>query len=264
MDYPDIAAAVGQAVARKEADAGIVIDGAGIGSAIAANKIRGVRAAMCLDETTARYSREHNGANVLALGATLLPGTDAAHSDRRSVARHADARGALHQAPDENPPAGRTPVNPQDLQRLVEIITEELLAAQGPGGRADPLQLSRGAIGLLSDTPARRARCRRDASRPARGRRRAGRRVRDDRPHAAQGRRDARRDREALPRGGRVPVRHCVRQPGVGRARRLPAARHRRRRLLGRRVSPRRDDRRREELRDAARDLRRRRRRSTW
>jgi ribose 5-phosphate isomerase B len=78
VDYPDIAAAVGLAVARKEADAGIVIDGAGIGSAIAANKIRGVRAAMCLDETTARYSREHNGANVLALGAALLPGTEAA------------------------------------------------------------------------------------------------------------------------------------------------------------------------------------------
>jgi ribose 5-phosphate isomerase B len=78
VDYPDIAAAVGQAVTRKEADAGIVIDGAGIGSAIAANKIRGIRAAMCLDETTARYSREHNGANVLALGASLVPGTEAA------------------------------------------------------------------------------------------------------------------------------------------------------------------------------------------
>jgi ribose 5-phosphate isomerase B len=78
VDYPDIARAVAQPVARKEADAGIVIDGAGIGSAIAANKIRGVRAAMCLDETTARYSREHNGANVLALGATLVAGPDAA------------------------------------------------------------------------------------------------------------------------------------------------------------------------------------------
>jgi ribose 5-phosphate isomerase B len=78
VDYPDIAEAVGLAVVRKEADAGIVIDGAGIGSAIAANKIRGIRAAMCLDETTARYSREHNGANVLALGAALLPGTEAA------------------------------------------------------------------------------------------------------------------------------------------------------------------------------------------
>ncbi len=72
VDYPDIAAAVGRAVSRGEADAGIVIDGAGLGSAIAANKIRGVRAAMCATPTLARYAREHNGANVLALGATLL------------------------------------------------------------------------------------------------------------------------------------------------------------------------------------------------
>src|SRR4029078_10818543 len=73
---PDPAAAVARAVAREEADAGIVIDGAGIGSAIAGNKIRGVRAAMCTNETLARYSREHNGANVLALGSKLLEGTE--------------------------------------------------------------------------------------------------------------------------------------------------------------------------------------------
>ena len=78
VDYPDIAAAVATAVARGEADAGIVIDGAGIGSAIAANKIRGIRAVMCPDETIARYSREHNGANVITLGSTLLPGPEAA------------------------------------------------------------------------------------------------------------------------------------------------------------------------------------------
>jgi ribose 5-phosphate isomerase B len=78
VDYPDVAAAVALAVARGEADGGIVIDGAGIGSAIAANKIRGVRAAMCPDETIARYSREHNGANVMTLGSTLVPGPDAA------------------------------------------------------------------------------------------------------------------------------------------------------------------------------------------
>ena len=78
VDYPDIAGAVALAVARREADAGIVIDGAGIGSAIAANKVRGIRAAMCTDETIARYSREHNGANVITLGSTLLPSADAA------------------------------------------------------------------------------------------------------------------------------------------------------------------------------------------
>lgn len=72
VDYPDIASAVARAVARGEADAGIVIDGAGLGSTIAANKVRGVRAAMCTTPTLARYAREHNGTNVLALGSTLL------------------------------------------------------------------------------------------------------------------------------------------------------------------------------------------------
>jgi len=77
VDYPDVAAAVGEAVVRGEADAGVVIDGAGLGSAIAANKVRGVRAAMCTTPTLARYAREHNGANVIALGATLLQITEA-------------------------------------------------------------------------------------------------------------------------------------------------------------------------------------------
>jgi len=72
VDYPDTAAKVAKAVARGEADAGIVIDGAGIGSAIAANKVRGIRAAMITDETIARYAREHNGTNVMTLGSTLL------------------------------------------------------------------------------------------------------------------------------------------------------------------------------------------------
>ena len=77
VDYPDIAALVARLVARKEVHAGIAIDGAGIGSCIAANKIDGARAAMCTDKTLARYSREHNGANVLALGATLVSVEDA-------------------------------------------------------------------------------------------------------------------------------------------------------------------------------------------
>jgi ribose 5-phosphate isomerase B len=72
VDYPDTAARVARAVVRGEADAGIVIDGAGIGSAIAANKVKGVRAAVCHDVTNARYARQHNGANVLSLGATLV------------------------------------------------------------------------------------------------------------------------------------------------------------------------------------------------
>lgn len=72
VDYPDTAGTVGRTVARGQADAGIVIDGAGLGSTIAANKVRGIRAAMCTNVTLARYAREHNGANVLALGSTLI------------------------------------------------------------------------------------------------------------------------------------------------------------------------------------------------
>jgi ribose 5-phosphate isomerase B len=77
VDYPDTAAAVALEVARGEAHAGIVIDGAGLGSAIAANKVAGVRAAMCVNRTLARYAREHNGANVLALGSTLVTPAEA-------------------------------------------------------------------------------------------------------------------------------------------------------------------------------------------
>ena len=77
VDYPDTAARVARSVARGEADAGIVIDGAGIGSAIAANKVKGVRAAVCHDATMARYARQHNGANVLSLGSTLIAPKDA-------------------------------------------------------------------------------------------------------------------------------------------------------------------------------------------
>jgi ribose 5-phosphate isomerase B len=72
VDYPDIAQRVARAVVRREVEAGIVIDGAGLGSAIVANKLRGIRAAMCTTPTLARYAREHNGTNVLTLGASLV------------------------------------------------------------------------------------------------------------------------------------------------------------------------------------------------
>ncbi len=68
VDYPDFAHAVASSVAAKHVDVGIVIDGAGIGSAMAANKVSGVRAAACYSATLAQNSREHNGANVLTLG----------------------------------------------------------------------------------------------------------------------------------------------------------------------------------------------------
>lgn len=72
VDYPDVAHAVAQKVAAGECGAGVIIDGAGIGSAMVANKVPGVRAALCYDLSTARNSREHNHANVLTLGAGLI------------------------------------------------------------------------------------------------------------------------------------------------------------------------------------------------
>jgi ribose 5-phosphate isomerase B len=73
VDYPDFAEAVASAVANGDAWLGVVLDSAGIGSSIAANKVPGARAALCYDRATARNSREHNDANILSLGAKLLP-----------------------------------------------------------------------------------------------------------------------------------------------------------------------------------------------
>ena len=78
VDYPDFAYAVAKKVSDGEAWRGIIIDGAGIGSCMVANKVPGVRAAMCYDHATAVNSREHNKANVLTLGAGMID-TDLAH-----------------------------------------------------------------------------------------------------------------------------------------------------------------------------------------
>jgi ribose 5-phosphate isomerase B len=71
VDYPDIAVAVCRKVVSGDCERGIVLDGAGIGSSIAANKIKGIRAALCYDIRTVINSREHNNANVLCLGGPL-------------------------------------------------------------------------------------------------------------------------------------------------------------------------------------------------
>jgi ribose 5-phosphate isomerase B len=76
-DYPDIALKVAELVAGGTAARGVIIDGAGIGSAMAANKVPGIRAALCYDRSTARSSREHNDSNVLTLGGRLLTATQA-------------------------------------------------------------------------------------------------------------------------------------------------------------------------------------------
>ena len=72
VDYPDLAAAVAREVASGRASRGIVVDSAGIGSAMAANKIPGVRCALCHDDVTVVNAREHNDANVLSLGARIV------------------------------------------------------------------------------------------------------------------------------------------------------------------------------------------------
>ncbi len=72
VDYPDFIAPAAEAVARGEADRGIVIGGSGNGEAISANKVPGVRCALCHDVTTARLARQHNDANVLSMGARIV------------------------------------------------------------------------------------------------------------------------------------------------------------------------------------------------
>jgi len=76
-DYPDIALQVAELVAAGAASRGVIIDGAGIGSAMAAGKVPGIRAALCYDKASARNSREHNDSNVLTLGGRLLTMTQA-------------------------------------------------------------------------------------------------------------------------------------------------------------------------------------------
>jgi len=76
-DYPDIAHQVANLVAAGTASRGVIIDGAGIGSCMAANKVPGIRAALCYDKASAKNGREHNDSNVLTLGARLLTQTQA-------------------------------------------------------------------------------------------------------------------------------------------------------------------------------------------
>jgi len=73
VDYPDTIKLASKAVSKGEADRGVVLCSSGIGASIVANKIKGIRAALCLDEYSAEYSRRHNDANVLALAAQRTP-----------------------------------------------------------------------------------------------------------------------------------------------------------------------------------------------
>lgn len=95
VDYPDFAAAVARAVVSGEVERGILICGSGIGISIAANKIRGARAALCWNEETARLAREHNDANILCFGGRFIPTEEAVQMIRRFV--ETDFAGGRHQ-----------------------------------------------------------------------------------------------------------------------------------------------------------------------
>ncbi|MDE3108132.1 MAG: ribose 5-phosphate isomerase B [Acidobacteriota bacterium] len=101
VDYPDFASAVAHHVARGDCELGVVCCGSGIGVSIAANKVNGVRCALAHDVTSARLAREHNHANVLALGARLIGTTVALESlrawlDATPEARHQTRIDKLH------------------------------------------------------------------------------------------------------------------------------------------------------------------------
>lgn len=95
VDYPDYGYAVGEAVAAGRAEMGVIVCGTGIGISIAANRTSGVRAALCCDTTMARLSRQHNDANVLALGARLI-GAEVA-KDCLKVFLETDFEGGRHE-----------------------------------------------------------------------------------------------------------------------------------------------------------------------
>ena len=130
-DYPVFARAAAEAVASGEALRGIVVDGAGIGSCMTANKVPGVRAGMAFDEKTARNAREHNDANVLTLGAGYLAEdlamriVDIFLTTDCTVDRH-KRRVAMIDALDGGAPRSGTSMPSSDYQGLVETITKVL------------------------------------------------------------------------------------------------------------------------------------------
>ena len=143
VDYPRIAHAVAARVASGACDVGIVVDGAGIGSAMTANKVPGVRAAACYTDALARNSREHNDANVLALGAGQT-GFDAARSivdiflaTACTVERH-KARVALikeieGQYMTRDRKDDSATLSPEDIARIASRVREILAAEKAPG-----------------------------------------------------------------------------------------------------------------------------------
>ena len=165
VDYPVFARAVAESVSQGRADVGIIIDGAGIGSCMVANKVPGVRAAVANSLLTARHSREHNDANVLTLGAGQV-GTGLAEqlvdtwlSTECTESRHLN-RVAMFSQKDAD-----LSLSDQDIERVVDRLHQIIgpMAATEPSGQAvgDNPDAARefvrlGATGLTSVAPAER------------------------------------------------------------------------------------------------------------
>jgi deoxyribose-phosphate aldolase len=164
VDYPVFARAVAEAVAQGQADVGIMIDGAGIGSCMAANKVPGIRAALAYDLSSARNSREHNNANVLTLGAGLIGAelarqiTDTWLATECTEPRH-KKRVAMFGSdlPDQR-------INEQDIERVIDRLHQIIGPAdvrpngasvgEDPGTAREFVRL--GATGLTTVAPAER------------------------------------------------------------------------------------------------------------
>jgi len=173
VDYPVFALAVAEAVSRGRADVGIMIDGAGIGSCMVANKVPGVRAALAYDLSSARNSREHNDANVLTLGAGLIGASLAQQivdiwlATECTEPRHLD-RVAMFADPAVSPRAtadAELHLSDQDIDRVVTRLTQMLgpmagTESTGPtvGDSPDAARefVRLGATGLTSIAPAER------------------------------------------------------------------------------------------------------------
>ncbi len=159
VDYPPIARAVATLVAGGQADFGVMVDGAGIGSAIAANKVPGVRAAACYTEQLARNAREHNDANVLTLGAgqvsfdaarpivAVFLGTDCTAERHRRRVRQIQDMETKHREGD--PGSGAEDVSGEDIARIAERV-KQLLAGR-PSGSEEPLAIPPEKVAALID-----------------------------------------------------------------------------------------------------------------
>jgi ribose 5-phosphate isomerase B len=119
VDYPDVALKVAKAVAAGKYPLGVIICGTGIGVSITANKVPGVRAALCHDTFSARMAREHNDANVLTLGGRVI-GPDLAREIVRSFL------------------AGKYSEDPRHVRRLAKITAQENAAGNAADGEENP------------------------------------------------------------------------------------------------------------------------------